>query len=294
MGYLGALLAFGSATLGVLGDSHDTHGLTPIGWLALLLAATALGLTLEQQRRERARLRVAEQRATLVAISAYDRLEGQAEVLAKVIRMLLFVVHLRRTRSIWATAGQDRDRLLEAEWAETDPTGGPAEDDTDTERAPQPSPRTSPLEAWWYTADLTDHSVVQALRTTSMLPLRSIGGTGPYADPVPWGTDMATFDQVAAREADAALTALESIVGMYQNTLAPQVAMVVHELANSDFSRILRSLPEHLRMRRYWEDLSEDSGYPLLLIESESMADAYLRWAGHVEKLRDSLPRATP
>lgn len=90
------------------------------------------------------------------------------------------------------------------------------------------------------------------LASLSLTPRRSIGG--PWAKPVPYGTDTRWIDRLIAEESDAAFDRLDQVVTKYVDVLETDFVEGISELAGHPFAAHLRGLVALVDRRVVIED----------------------------------------
>lgn len=87
---------------------------------------------------------------------------------------------------------------------------------------------------------LASPEATEELASLSLTPRRSIGG--PWANPVPYGTDPRTLDKLIAEESDAAFDRLDQVVTKYVDVLETELVEGISELTGHPFAAHLRGL----------------------------------------------------
>jgi hypothetical protein len=129
-------------------------------------------------------------------------------------------------------------------------------------------PRSTPIPGWmrgggrFQDLDLADTRVLETLRATSISPPRPLNG--PYAQPVPFGTDRRATDAIVSDAASAVETLLRSALARYSAAeLGVEAMHGLERVLEHSFLRYLEGIRESAATRRHMED-SKVTNVPIL------------------------------
>lgn len=241
MQYLAAALSFAATVVAVAAGADDGR-LPTTSWLALVIAVGSLVASLELARRAQRELNERRRREQTLRESANREVQAAVAQLRRVLDYAYF-----------ATGLDEGGRPTKPPPAALDvpPTGRTLQ-------------------------DLAAPAVVAELSTLCLTPRRSIGG--PWAAPVPFGTDTRPIDRLIADESAAALGRLELVVTQFIEVLDAGLVERISRLSGGPFAAHLRTLPALVERRIAIEDSSRAR---VGLINSYSGSEAdYLEFVG--------------
>jgi hypothetical protein len=217
MQYLAAFLSFAATLVAVVAGAGD-GGLPATSWLALAIAVGSLAASVDLARRAQRELKELRERERILRESAYREVQAGVSQLRRVLDYAYFATGL-------------------------DETGRPV-------KPPPPALDVPP--AGRTLEDLAAPAVVMELAALRLTPRRSIGG--PWANPVPFGTDTRTLDRLIADESAAALERLELVVTQFIAVMDAGLVEDISRLCGGPFAAHLRALPSLVDRRIQIED----------------------------------------